>query len=49
MGTFIDLFALAVGYAVSIYTWPWLRAKWNGVAAEAANLRLKAIRLEQAL
>ena len=39
---FSFLLPLVAGYVASIYTWPWIRAKWNGLEAEAAALKAKA-------
>jgi hypothetical protein len=35
------------GYGVSIYTWPFIRTKMNGLETEAMDLRDKAKALEQ--
>jgi hypothetical protein len=34
------------GYVASIYSWPAIKVWINGVTAEAANLRVKAVHLE---
>lgn len=47
MEIWILLVAIAAGYVGSIYSWPWLRAKWNGLEVEARALRDRAIALEQ--
>ena len=41
IGIFDVLFVVA-GYVLSIYTWPWLRVKIGGAAAEYDRLRARA-------
>lgn len=41
--------AFAVGFVVSIYTWPWLRKLWLGATEEAERLRQKARDIEAAV
>lgn len=36
------LIGVAGGYAASIYTWPWIRTKINGVREEIAVLEERA-------
>jgi len=49
MDIFFTSLAFAGGYAASIYTWPWIRAKVTGARAEIANLEAKAAALKAAL
>ncbi len=46
---FLDAALLAGGYAASIYTWPWLRTKVQGVEAEVKALTARADALKAAL
>jgi hypothetical protein len=49
----LELFILAVGfaggYAVSVVSWPWVRARAIGAAAEIDRLRARAKALEDAI
>jgi hypothetical protein len=42
MWNIFDIFVFLSGFVVSIYTWPWLRAKFLGAEAEAQKLRDRA-------
>jgi hypothetical protein len=42
----VDAVFLAIGYAASIFTWPWVRTTALGAAAEATKLRARAQALE---
>ena len=46
----LDLFLFAAafggGYVACVYSWPGIKVRINGLAAEAAHLRAKAQRLE---
>jgi outer membrane murein-binding lipoprotein Lpp len=46
MWTFLDVIIFAAGYVASIYSWPAIKQRINGVTAEAADLRAKAAALE---
>lgn len=40
MFEFIGLVVVfALGYTASIFTWPWLRLKWNGVENEYDRIK----------
>jgi hypothetical protein len=49
----LELFILAAGfaagYAVSIYSWPWIRSQAIGAAAEISRLRARAKALEDTI
>jgi outer membrane murein-binding lipoprotein Lpp len=46
----LELFMLATGFAggyvASVYSWPVVKIRINGLSAEVANLRAKAQQLE---
>lgn len=46
MTTFLIVSAAGGGYIASIYSWPWVREKFNGAVAEAEVLRQRARDLE---
>jgi hypothetical protein len=46
MWTFFDVIIFAAGYAASIHSWPSIKVRINGVAAEVAALRARAVALE---
>lgn len=46
---FGDVILFAAGYAVSVYTWPWLRTKLMGAQAEVTSLEARAAALKAAL
>ena len=46
MSIVFDAALFATGYAASIYSWPAIKVWINGVTAEAAKLRAKAVQLE---
>jgi hypothetical protein len=43
---FIFVAGFAAGYAASIYSWPAIRARAIGLAAEIKQLRARAVALE---
>jgi hypothetical protein len=50
MATFSNIaIAFAAGYAVSVFTWGWLRTVLRGIPAEAEALRQRARDLEAKL
>ena len=46
---FILAVGFAVGYATSVYSWPWIRAHATGAAAEIDRLRARAKALEDTI
>lgn len=46
---FILAAGFAAGYAGSIYSWPWIRARAIGAAAEINQLRARAKALEDSI
>lgn len=48
MTVFLYIVMLAGGYTASIYTWPWLRTKLQGVEAEIKALQARADTLKAA-
>jgi hypothetical protein len=51
--TMLELFILAAGiaagYAASVYSWPWIRARAIGAGAEINQLRARAKALEDSI
>jgi len=45
----LDIALVVGGYALSVYTWPWLRTKIQGVQGEIAALEARAAALKAAL
>lgn len=49
MYVFLDFVLFAGGYVGSIYSWPWLRTKLQGIEAEITALEARAAALKAAL
>lgn len=45
----LSLFAIAIGYVASIYTWPWLRTHATGAMAELQRLQDRAAKIQSTL
>jgi hypothetical protein len=46
---FILIAGFAGGYAASVYSWPWIRERAIGAAAEISRLRARAKALEDTI
>jgi len=46
---FILAAGIAAGYAASVYSWPWIRARAIGAGAEINQLRARAKALEDSI